>query len=146
MAEVMGKEPVTTAADLDEDVASLNLSLDQFYRAGAEAAVEGPQALQGLQGLEEMLATVFAETEPGGVRLAASDLIRLVERALPGSVYQWTGHLPERTRALLDNLAQRADAMSLTYRVDQEQALTIALTSLVTSLAMTWVTTGKYVP
>ena len=54
--------------------------------------------------------------------------------------------MPERTRWLLDTLAERADVMGLTYRVDEEQALTIALTSLVTALAMTWLQSGRYVP
>ena len=97
-------------------------------------------------GLEQMLSTVFADSEKSGVRLAASDLIHRIERDLPGSVFQWTGHMPERTRWLLDTLAERADAMKLTYRVDEEQGLTIALTSLVTTLAMTWLQSGRYVP
>ena len=54
--------------------------------------------------------------------------------------------MPERTRRLLDTLAERADAMGLTYRADQEQALTIALTSLVTALAMNYLQSGKYIP
>jgi hypothetical protein len=54
--------------------------------------------------------------------------------------------MPERTRWLLDALAERADAMAITYRVDQAESLTIALTSLVTALAMNWLQSGKYVP
>jgi hypothetical protein len=81
-----------------------------------------------------------------GVRLAASDLVRRLERDLPASVFQWTGHMPERTRWLLDTMAERADALSITYRLDQADALTIALTSFVTALAMNWLQSGKYVP
>jgi hypothetical protein len=98
------------------------------------------------QELDEMLGTVFVDGEKSGVRLAASDLIRKLERDLPASVFQWTGHMPERTRWLLDALAERADALSMTYRVDQAEGLTIALTSLVTALAMNWLQSGKYVP
>jgi hypothetical protein len=140
MKEVLAREPLTTAADLDDDVASLNVSLDQFYGPTSGAPVEKANELG------QMLSAIFADADPGGVRLAASDLIRRVERDLPGSVFQWTGHLPERTRGLLGTLAERADVLGLTYRVDQEQTLSIALTSLVTALAMTWVQSGKYVP
>jgi hypothetical protein len=98
------------------------------------------------QGLDQMLQTIFSETDRSGVRLAASDLVRRVERDLPASVYQWTGHLPERTRTLLEYVAERADELGLTYPVDEESELTIALTSLVTALAMTWLQTGKYIP
>ena len=140
MKEILERDPVTTEADLDEDVANLNVSLDQFYRGAMGVPSERPQ------GLEQMLEKVFADTDPSGARLAASDLIRRIERDLPGSVFQWTGHMPERTRWLLDELAERADQMGLTYRVDQEPGLTIAMTSLVTALAMTWLQSGKYVP
>jgi hypothetical protein len=140
MKEVLEREPLTTAAELDEDVANLNVSLDQFYGDVMGVSSERPQEL------DQMLGAVFADPEPSTVRLAASDLIRRVERDLPASVFQWTGHMPERTRSLLATLAERADVMGLTYGVDQEQALTIALTSLVTTLAMTWLQSGKYVP
>jgi hypothetical protein len=140
MKDVIERDPVTTAAELDDDVSNLSLSLDQFYHATMGAPSEGPP------GLEQMLSAIFAESDPTGVRLAASDLIHRIERDLPGSVFQWTGHMPERTRWLLGTLAERADAMKLTYRVDEEQGLTIALTSLVTTLAMTWLQSGRYVP
>jgi hypothetical protein len=43
-------------------------------------------------------------------------------------------------------MAQRADSLELTYSVDQEPNLTVAITSLVTTLAMNWLHSGKYVP
>lgn len=141
MAEVIEKDPVVTATDFDGDVASLSMSLEQFYKAAGAIPAERPQEL------EQMLLAVFADNDPqAGVRLAASDLIRRVEQDLPASVYHWTGHLPERTRWLLAYLAERADAHELTYRLDQEQSLTIGLTSMVTALAMNWLQSGKYVP
>jgi len=146
MREVLERDPMTTAAELDDDVSNITESLDQFYRA----ALGTPSESSGMQeqGLEQMLRAIFADSEgdKDDVRFAASDLIRRIERDLPGSVFQWTGHMPERTRWLLDTLAGRADALGLTYRADEEQGLTIALTSLVTALAMTWLQSGKYVP
>lgn len=140
MAELRDAEPVVTTAELDEDVANLSMSLEQFYREAAGAVSERPA------GLEQMLQTIFADSEPDAVRLAASDLLRRVEHYLPTSVFQWTGHMPERTRWLLDAMAERSDSLGLTYRVDQQQELTIAITSLVTALAMNWLQSGKYVP
>ena len=140
MAEVIDREPVVTDADLDEDVATISSSLEQFYGDAGNLVSERPH------GLEQMLSTIFADAEPSGVRFAASDLIRRIERDLPGSVYRWTGHLPERTKWILDQFRERADALKLTYRADMEQELTIALTSLVTALAMNWLQSGKYVP
>lgn len=140
MSEVILREPVVTRTDLDEDVASLSVSLEQYYRDARDVPGERPQ------GLDAMLTTVFADADKVGVRLAASDLIRRLERDLPASVFQWTGHMPERTRWLLDTMAERADTLSITYRLDQADALSISLTSLVTALAMNWLQSGKYVP
>jgi hypothetical protein len=141
MGELVDREPVVTAAELDEDVASLSLSLDQFYRDTRGMVGERPG------GLDQMLMTLFADTDSAGVRLAGSDLVRKLEPQLPGSVYQWTGHLPERTLWLLECMGERADALQLTYRVEQEATLTIAITSMVTTLAMSWLQNGgKYVP
>jgi hypothetical protein len=140
MAEILDKDPVVTRTDLDDDVASLSMSLEQYYRESKGSLSERPQEL------DEMLETIFAETDRTGVRLAASDLIRKLERDLPASVFQWTGHMPERTRWLLDAMAERADVLSLTYRVDEGEGFTIAITSLVTALAMNWLQSGNYVP
>jgi hypothetical protein len=142
MQEIHDNEPVVTTTELDEDVTNLSMSLEQFYRDGSGAMSERPQ------GLEQMLQTIFTDSELAatGIRLAGSDLIRRVEHQLPASVYQWTGHMPERTRWLLEAMAERADVLGLTYRVDQEQEHIVALTSLVTALAMNWLQSGKYVP
>jgi hypothetical protein len=141
MTEFLDKDPVVTTTELDEDVASLSVSLEQFYRDAHGVLSERPQEL------DEMLNVIFTEGDKDGAsRLAASDLIRRMERDLPASVFQWTGHLPERTRWLLEAMAERADALALTYRVDEDHSLTVALTSLVTALAMNWLQSGKYVP
>ena len=59
-------------------------------------------------------------------------------------VYRWTGHFPERTRPLLRHLAERADQMTLVYPEPNETAAVVALTTLVTTLAMNHVLQGKY--
>ncbi len=140
MTELVDREPLITKAEFDEDVAGLSISLEQFYKGVVGTSNERPAEL------EQLLRNIFTEAEPSNVRLAASDLIRRIQHDLPASVYQWTGHLPERTRWLLEFLAERADAMELTYGVEQEPRLTIAVTSLVTALAMNWLQSGQYVP
>ncbi len=140
MSELVEREPLITKAEFDEDVAGLSISLEQFYKGVVGTSNERPAEL------EQMLRTIFTETEASNVRLAGSDLIRRIQHDLPASVFQWTGHLPERTRWLLEFLAERADAMELTYSVEQEARLTIAVTSLVTALAMNWLQSGQYVP
>ena len=147
MSDVVDREPVITTAELDEDVTSLTLSLEQFYRDAAGNLGERPQ------GLEQMLVAMFADADSSSrapdssaARLGASALLKRVGKSLPASVFQWTGHMPERTRWLIEFLSERADVLGLSYRPDQEQDMTIAVTSLVTTLAMNYLQAGKYVP
>jgi hypothetical protein len=145
MKELAEREPVITTVALDEDVASLSQSLEQFYRDAHGSVADSPQ------GLEAMLEKVFyddasrrsLDDEPE--RADAEALIQKLMRDLPGNVFQWTGHMPERTRWLIDFLAERAHAMRLTYGAEREREVTIALTSLLTALAMNYVQSGKYV-
>ena len=62
------------------------------------------------------------------------------------NVYRWTGHFPERTRVLLRHLAERADQLNQVYPDDREGPATVALTTLVTALAMNHVHRGTYLP
>ena len=79
-------------------------------------------------------------------RKPAAALIRRLERDLMADVYRWTGHFPERTRLLLRHLANRAEALRQGYPEDQEMPATVALTTLVTALAMNYVHRGSYLP
>ena len=53
---------------------------------------------------------------------------------------------PERTRALLRHLADRAGALQLVYPADREAQALLALSTLVTALAMNHVHHGSYLP
>ena len=79
-------------------------------------------------------------------RRPAGELIRRLSRLLPADIYRWTGHFPERTRVLLRHMAGRADALAQVYPEDRERPATIALTTLVTALAMNHVHRGSYMP
>jgi hypothetical protein len=59
-------------------------------------------------------------------------------------VFRWTGHFPEQTRLLLRHFVQRAAALGQVYPADRELDVTIALTTLVASLATTYVHRGSY--
>src|SRR5207249_2316628 len=71
-----------------------------------------------------------------GARRLAYDLIRRLEQDLVADVYRWTGHFPERTRPLLRHLARRAEELKQVYPEERELQAAVALTTLVTALAM----------
>jgi hypothetical protein len=144
MAGLKDRDPVVTAADLDEDVSELSQSLDEFY--GPPAAEEQfPPSLDGV------LRSLFGDLSlPGDgaaeARQPAGELIRSLEQRLMDDVYRWTGHFPERTRRLVRHLAKRARQMKLTFPEARRVDAAVALTTLVTALAMNHVHGGSYLP
>ena len=62
------------------------------------------------------------------------------------AVFRWTGHFPEKTRSLIRDLAKRAEALKQVYPHDAEEDGVVAVTTLVTSLAMNFVHRGAYFP
>ena len=141
LAEVRNREPPVTAADLDEDVAELTCSLDQFYGAYGVPEDTFPHSL------DRALRSVFEDlAPPQGAGSPASALVRRLEQTLAADVYRWTGHFPERTRPLLRHLAARADELRLKYAPAREAEGVVGLTVLVTALAMNHIRHGSYVP
>jgi hypothetical protein len=139
MAELRDRDPLVTSADLDADVSELGHTLDEFY--GADRADDEPILPQAL---DRALATIFEDYHGGEGLRPTADLIRSLEQSLMAEVYRWTGHFPERTRRLLRHLAVRAAALGSGYPAAREAEVTIALTALVTALAMNHVRGGSY--
>jgi len=143
LAALADREPLVTADDLDEDVGAIDYSLDHYYRELHAPAGPFPAALDGtLRATFEDL----GDLTPGTVHGLASALIRRLEPDLGRGVYQWTGHFPEHTRALLRHLAGRAEALTLLYPRDREPQAAVGLACLVTTLAMNHVRDGSYIP
>jgi hypothetical protein len=146
MASLRDRPPLVTAAELDEDVSELPYSLEQYYGTLTSAPVAFPRGLDGA------LRVIFEDTDepnasaPSAARKPASALIRRLERDLMANIYRWTGHFPERTRILLRHLEERADELQQVYPEGREVPVTVAVTALVTALAMNYIRHGTYLP
>jgi len=138
--EIRDRAPVVTDDALDEDVATIGISLDDFYRGWDASAPGAPPGLDGALG------TVFAVGKTPGERRDAAPLLKRLEPTLCTEIYRWTGHFPERTRPLVRELAARAAALGLGYAAADEPRVIVALTALVTALAMNHVHHGSYLP
>jgi hypothetical protein len=143
LKELADRPPLVTAVELDEDVGELKTTLDEFY--GHSAADEAmPPGLDGaLQAIFDDMGAPDDRTSDAP-RKPAAELIRRLRNELAVDVYRWTGHFPERTRPLLNYLAKRAEELQQVYPADKEERAAVALTSLVTALAMNHVTRGSY--
>ncbi|HET8837256.1 MAG TPA: hypothetical protein VFN08_21205, partial [Gemmatimonadales bacterium] len=127
LTTVREHDPVVTAADLDEDVAEIEYSLDHYYRDKPDARGDMPPGLDGA------LLAIFEDLRPEGGSsldepLAPADaLIRRLESELMANVFRWTGHFPERTRVLIRFLAERAGHLEQGYLRSREVSAIVAL-------------------
>jgi hypothetical protein len=147
MAVLNQRDPEVTATELDDDLSNMSDSLEDYYR---EAASPDDDPLPpGLDGALQAIFEDFDEAEDlasKAPRRPAAELILRLERDLVANVYRWTGHFPEPTRGLVQHLAERARQLQQVYPADRETAVAVALTTLITSLAMNHVFRGSYVP
>ena len=140
------QNPTVTAAELDEDVSQIDLSLAQFY------AAQDNEPEEFRHHLDAALRTIFEDygrpedRSTIAERLPASSIIRELESQVMAEVYRWTGHFPERTQRLLRQMRRRADALKQVYPADRREQVAIALTALATALAMNRVQRGEYMP
>jgi hypothetical protein len=146
MAVLRERDPVVTYVDLDEDVAGIEYSLGHYYRDDAIGLGDVPPGLDGaIRAIFEDLGGV-GKASPEEPLAPAGALIRRLEPDLLTNVFRWTGHFPERTRVLLRYLAERAEHLRQGYVPGREAAATVAVTTLVTGLAMNHVQRGSYLP
>ena len=146
MLRLTEREPDVTDTEFDEPVAEIEYSLDQYYRDEPALLGDVPPGLDGA------LRTIFEDLVDGDGKateaglLPAATLIRRLEPELLANVFRWTGHFPERTRALLRYLADRAGHLQQGYPAARETTAIVAVTTLVTGLAMNHVQRGSYLP
>jgi len=146
MVSLRDREPLVKSDELDEDVGELAYSVQEHYERTKIGADELPPGLDGaLTAIFEDLG-VPENAKPDAPRTSASTLLRKMERELVANVFRWTGHFPEKTRPLVRHLASRADELKQVYPADQEAAATMAITTLITALAMNHVHRGTYLP
>jgi len=140
------RDPVVTNVELDEDVAEIEYSLGHYYRDDAIGLGEVPPGLDGaILAIFEDLGGAW-KGSPEEPLAPAAALIRRLEPDLLTNVFRWTGHFPERTRVLIRYLAERAEHLRQGYVPGREAAATVAVTTLVTGLAMNHVQRGSYLP
>lgn len=146
MAELSHRDPLVTAAELDEDVGELTYSVRDFYKNYPQDNDPGAAGLDGdLRAIFDDLADAEEQGTAHETRPAA-ELIRRLERQLVPEVFRWTGHFPEKTRSLMRYLAKRAEGIKQVYPHAAENQVIIGVTILVTSLAMNYIHRGAYFP
>jgi hypothetical protein len=143
MAALRDRDPQVTDTELDEEVGAIEYSLGHYYGKDAYGVGDLPPGLDGaLRAIFEDL----AGSDGNDQLKPAADLIRRLEAELMANVFRWTGHFPERTRVLLRYLAERSARLGQGYPAEREDSAIMALTTLVTGLAMNHAQRGSYLP
>lgn len=144
MSDLRNRSPLVTESRVDDDVKDVPLSVTEFYSQNQADDFPLPAGLDGaLRAIFEDLGNPI-ESDATVPRIAASQLIVRLEQALMADVFRWTGHFPERTRAMLRRLAQRTDELQQFYPQDRESETVVALTTFVCALAANYVFRGSY--
>src|SRR5207244_8317681 len=130
--------PRIARGDLCTPVEKMTMLLAEHYGQRAEryrAAAEGY--------VDDKLREIFPPIR-GRSRASAGELLRKHEQELLDRIMRWSGLPEEEVRTLLSKLEDRADALSLEYRLPQLTDKLLDLTSLGTSLAMDFAYTGRF--
>jgi hypothetical protein len=155
LAELRDVEPLVSDVVLDEDVGELTYSVQDFFDRTKVGADPLPPGLEGaltaiFDDFDVPEAPSDDETASASSKAAsrkpAGALIRKMERELVANVFRWTGHFPEKSRPLVKHLAALADQLKQVYPADREAAASMAITTLVTALAMNHIHRGTYLP
>jgi hypothetical protein len=146
MALLNQRAPEVAVIERDEDVGDLSESVNEFYHVPPDQTDDAwPRGLDGA------IRSIFEDFDKPdnlflhGERLPSAALIRRIEPDVVANVYRWTGHFPEHTRRLIRHLEKRSEELQQVYPANGEAAVTVAFTTLVTSLAMNHVLRGSYV-
>jgi len=142
LGEIGDREPPAVEVDLDGGVDDLQVTLQEFYDDAEREAVSLPRSLDG--DLRALVAS-HAPSPPGAQREEAAALFRSHRDHLSGALYRWAGLLPERARALVDHLTERARVLELTYLASEREQVLCDLACLLSALAMNHASTGVYV-
>ena len=142
LGEIGDREPPVVEVDLDGDVGGLKVTVQEFYDNLELEQVSLPRSLDGDL---RVLVAPHAAAPPGAAREEAAALFLHHRDHLAGAVYRWTGLLPERGRALIDYLTERARALGLSYLASERDQVLCDLACLLAALAMNHARTGAYV-
>jgi hypothetical protein len=142
MSELSKRAPEVVDAELDLPVQDINITVQEYYRAGFESGeVKVPKSLDG------DLAVIFAHAmaEQSGRKGDAAALLRRHQHLLANSVYRWTGVDPSLVHPLIAHLIQRAKSLGLNYPMNLRDEILVELSGFLTTLAMNHVYRGKFI-
>ena len=138
---VKDTEPSVRLASTDITVEEMDMTVEEFFRANQPA---GPPVDVAL---ENDLPNFFVRKgrHRASVR-PASDLVREHRTDLVNKIEYWTGVRRSVVRALVERIEETAARLQLQANTRAESTTLVELTAYATTLAMNYLTLGRYVP
>jgi len=129
MKRIAGKAPVVTARQQPPwSAARMTSTLAAYYERKRKAL--GTE----FRGFYDNSLTMLFTAKADSAYIRASKLLRRRRRELVSNVTRWTGHRKYDIHRLVNNLAQRCDALGLYSPADNTENI-IAVTALLTAIA-----------
>lgn len=143
-AEIAPRDPLVSDNSLDEDVSTIRLTLEDFYKDGGSGEVVVPRSLDGdLRGI--FAPSSMPPTAEGARMGSAAALLKRQQDTLAVTVFRWTSVDPSIIRPILAHLIKRAKDMNLTYPLAERDTVLIHMSAFLTTLAMNYVYKGKFI-
>jgi hypothetical protein len=139
MARRLGDtEPIVKTGDIDITPEDIGVTVEQFY----EAAAQERQARIDIA-LDAHLGQMFLTRRRAESRPAA-EIVRRHSRELVEKITYWTGVRRPIVRGLIDNVCRTCERMKLWGERGEEARYLVEVTALSTTLAMNFLTRGRF--
>jgi hypothetical protein len=140
---VADQPPLRAMGATDVTVEEMDVTVEQFYH---EHAPDEAQAIAELA-LDADLADILLKPSPRrrrGIRPAAAWMAEH-RKPIVDKVTYWTGVRRPLVRALVESIEQRVEALGLAVETERESAQLVEMTAYATTLAMNYLTRGRFV-
>ena len=131
-------EPIVRLASTDITVEEMNMTVAEFFQN------QEPTPTPVDVALEHDLRDLFARKRKG--RYPAGQLVRKHRADLINKIEYWTGVPRPVVRALVDKIVETVETIGVTVIPGSEPTTLVELTTYATTLAMNYLTHGRFIP
>lgn len=139
---VADQPPLRPLGETDVTVEEMEVTIEQFYR---ETTPDESQAIADLA-LDTDLTDIFIKPSPrrrNGIRSAA-ELLAQHRKEIVDKVTYWTGVRRPLVKKLVESIEGRVDELKLAALRGRESGYVVEITAYATTLAMNYLTRGKF--
>jgi hypothetical protein len=143
IAALRERDPDVTSTQLDYEAREMQATVQEYYEEIELGDASIPRSLDG--DLQVIFARRAHASEEAARSGDAAALLKRQQDSLVKSVYRWTGADPDVLYQLVGHLGRRARALKISYALAERDAILVELSGFLTTLAMNYIYTGKFI-